>query len=140
MTTRFLRTTVLPLLIAVVAGCSGPTEPGPTDTGARDAVRAYADAVVRRDWPAAHARLAPEARTAWPPAEFARRGDAYRQKFGFDPTAVHVRTCEERGDDATARIDFAGTAAGRHHFKETLTLRRTGGTWGVVLPARFGQR
>ena len=130
----------MPLFLAVVAGCGGPPEPGPADTGARDAVRAYADAVVRRDWPAAYALLAPEARTAWPPAEFARRGDAYRQKFGFDPTAAHVRTCEERGDDATARLDFSGPAAGRHHFKETLTLRRRDGVWGVALPAHFGQR
>ena len=139
MTTRF-RTAVLPLFLTVVAGCGGPPEPGPPDTGARDAVRAYADAVVRPDWPAAYALLAPTAHKVWPPAEFARRGDAYRHKFGFDPTAAHVRTCEERGDDATARIDFAGTAAGRHHFKETLTLRRRDGTWGVVPPTRFGQR
>ena len=140
MTARLLGT-VLPLLVVVVvAGCGGPPEPGPTDTGAREAVRAYADAVVRHDWPAGYALLAPEARKAWPPAEFARRGDAYRQKFGFDPTAAHVRTCEERGDDATARLDFSGTAADRHHFKETLTLRRRDGAWGVVLPARFGQR
>jgi len=135
-----LRATMLAALLGAVAGCGGPADPTPTDTGARDAVRTYADAVVRHDWPAAYAVLTPEARKAWTPAEFARRADAYRQKFGFEPTAAHLRTAEERGDEATARLDFSGSAPGRHHFKETLTLRCRDGVWGVALPARFGQR
>ena len=135
-----LRVAILTLLVAAVAGCGSPPEAAPTDTGARDAVRSYADAVVRRDWPSAYALLAPESRKAWPAAEFARRGEAHRQKFGFEPTAAHVRTIEERGGEATARLDYSGSAAGRHHFKDTLTLRRRDGVWGVVPPSRFGQR
>jgi len=96
--------------------------------------------VTRRDWPAAYARVSPEARKAWPLAEFARRGDAHRLKFGFEPAGVHVRTCEERGDEATARIDDSGSAAGRHHFKDAVVLRRLDGGWRVALPVRFGQR
>ncbi len=138
--THLVRFAVLTLLTAGI-GCGGNSDPTPTDTGARGAVRSFADAVVRRDWPAAQALLAPDAaRPAWSPTEFARRGEAYRQKFGFEPTAAHVRTLEERGDEATARLDYSGNATGRHHFKETLTLRRRDGVWGVVVPARFGQR
>ncbi len=136
--TQLARAGVLTLVICVVAGCGGSSDPAPTDTGARDAVRAFADAVVRRDWPAAQALLAPDSRPAWSPAEFARRGEAYRQRFGFEPTATHLRTVEERGDDATAHLDYSGSGTGRHHFKETLTLRRRDGAWGVVVPARFG--
>ena len=136
---RLLRVGVLILLTAGV-GCSGPSDPPPTDTGARAAAHGFADAVVRRDWPAAQALLAPDGRPAWSPAEFARRGEGYRQKFGFEPTAAHLRTLEERGGEATARLDYSGNAAGRHHYKETLTLRRRDSVWGVVLPARFGQR
>ena len=136
--TQPVRAGVSALLILAAAGCGGPADPAPVDTGARQAVHRYADAVVRRDWPAAYAALTPEARSAWTPAEFARRADAYRQKLGFEPTVAHLRTAEERGDEATARLDFSGSAAGRHHFKETLTLRRRDGKWGVVLPARFG--
>ena len=138
--THHLGVGVLALLVAGTGGCGGSSEPTPTDTGAREAVRAFADAVVRRDWPAAQASAAPDARQAWPPAEFARRGEAYRQRFGFEPTAAHVRTLEERGDDATAHFEYSGNAAGRHHVKETLTLCRRDGKWGVVVPARFGLR
>lgn len=126
-------------LLLAVAGCGPAADPGPPDTGAREAARGFYRAVVQRDWARAYAALDPGSRKGCSEGEFVRRGEAYRRHLGFDPTEVRVPTCAERGDEATARVELTGPGAGRHHFKDAVTLRRHDGRWRVVLPPRFGK-
>jgi hypothetical protein len=128
------------LLILAVAGCGRSSEPSTPDTGSREAVRGFYDALIRRDWPGAYALLHPDAAKGLSAQEFSRRAEAYRGKLGFDPTRVAVRTCEEHGDEATARISLSGPGGSRHAYGDNLFLRRHDGQWRVILPARFGQR
>src|SRR3954469_11488827 len=86
------------LLIALV-GCGSKPTPA-TDTGAKDVVQAYGDAVVRRDWARAYAALHPEIRARWGEAPFARAAEAYRAGLGFDPRTFRVRSCEVQGGRA----------------------------------------
>ena len=135
------RTTRLAAGLLLVAGCGRSSEPAPLDTGARDAVRGFYDSLIQKDWPGAYARLHPDSTKALAATEFHRRAEAYRAKLGFEPARVAVRTCEEHGDEATARVDLSGPGGGsRHHYEDNLFLRRHDGQWRVLLPARFGQK
>jgi hypothetical protein len=128
----------LVLLPLAFAGCGRSSDPPPPDTGAREAVRGFYQAVIRRDWTGAYSLLHPDTTKAWSPSEFSRRADAYRGKLGFDPARVAVRTCDEHGEEATARVSLSGPGGGRHTYEDTLFLRRHAGEWRVVLPPRFG--
>ena len=117
-------------------GCRKKADPGPPDTGAKSAARAFYDALLRRDDAAARAVVDPE-----PTADaFGPLAEGYRAKLGFGPTAVHVLACEEHGDDATAHVELTGPAAGRHRYKDAITHRSVAGGWRVVLPPTFGTR
>jgi hypothetical protein len=122
-------------LLVVAAGCRRAQPP--TGGGATEAAQAFAEAIVARDWPAAHGRLAAESKGD--PDQFARLAARYRAGLGFEPATVHVTACEEHGADAIAHITLTGKGPHRGRFKETLTLRNAGGTWAVVLPANFGR-
>lgn len=128
------------LLFVAVAGCGRSSEPATQDTGSRESVRGFYDAIIRRDWQGAYTLLHPDAAKGVSAQEFSRRAEAYRGKLGFDPTRVAVRTCEEHGDDATARVALSGPGGSRHTYEDNLFLRRQDGQWRVVLPSRFGQR
>jgi hypothetical protein len=120
------------------SGCGAPTRP--TDTGAAEAARGYCDALLRQDWPAAHALLCADSRARCGADAFARLAAAHRRRFGFEPEEAVLRSCEEHGDEAIAHVVFRGRAAGHDRsFKDALTLRRGESGWGVVLPPRFGQ-
>src|SRR5262245_10412180 len=100
---RAPRTWVWGLVLAGAAGCG--TRPSPvTDTGSGESVRAYFEAVVRRDWPAAHAALHPGTRARLGPERFARLAEEYWKGLGFEPSGVTVRSCEEQGDRAVAHV------------------------------------
>jgi hypothetical protein len=122
----------------LLTGCG--QAPTPAGTGAEEAARRYAFALLQQDWADAYAQVHPDSR-AWCSAEsFARRAQVYRRGLGFEPRTVRLRSCEERGDEAIARFVFTGSAAGRQRFfKEAVTLNRSGAGWGVVLSRRFGQ-
>jgi hypothetical protein len=127
------------VLLWGTVGCS-PAPTTRTDTGARQTVRAFYEALVRQDWPAAHAALDPGSRRRINPEQFARLAQTYRRHLGFEPEGVQVRACEEHEGEAIAHLVLTGHAASQaRSFKEAVTLRRDGDTWGVVLPAQFGQ-
>jgi hypothetical protein len=123
-----------------VAGCGRPTESTTPDTGSRESVRGFYNAIILRDWPGAFTLVHPEESKRMSAAEFGRRAESYRDKLGFDPARVAVRTCEEHGDEATARIVLSGPGKTRHQYEDNLFLRRHDGQWRVMLPVRFGQK
>jgi hypothetical protein len=129
---------VFGMLLGGAAGCS--TAPPRTDTGARQSVRTFYEALVRQDWPAAHAALDPGSRQRLNLEQFARLAQGYRRHLGFEPEAVQVRACEEHGSEAIAHLVLTGHAASSaRSYKDAVTLRRDGDAWGVVLPVQFGQ-
>ncbi len=121
-------------LLGAAVGCGGPSPPA--GTGAREAAEAYYDALLRRDWSAAYDRLHPESRARWGLARFTKLAEQVRGNVGFEPERVRVRSCEERGDEAVAHVVWLG----RGRYEDGVTLRRTDGGWGVVLPQNFGHR
>jgi hypothetical protein len=66
---------------------------------------------------------------------------SYRNGLGFEPEAIHIQTCEERGTEAIAHIVLTGQAATEeHHYKDAVALRQNGEGWRVLLPPNFGRR
>ena len=126
------------LAAALAAGCAGAPE-RPPGTGAKEAARGYYEALVRRDWAAAHAALHPDTRARCGREEFTRLARGYRRGLGFEPQGVRLRSCEERGGQAVAHVVLAGQAGGKQRsFRDALLLRKAGAGWGVILPPRFG--
>ncbi len=127
-------------VVLVVNGCGQSTDSPSPNTGSREAVKGFYEAFIRRDYPGAYSLLHPDSTKSISSAEFSRRADTYRGRLGFDPVKVAVRTCDEHGDEATARVSLNGPGGGRHSYGDNLFLRRHEGQWRVILPARFGQR
>jgi hypothetical protein len=126
-------------VLLVAAGCSVQPD-WPEGTGAQEVVQGYYEALLRGDTTQAYAALDPPSRARCSQSQFAQRVGQYRQGFGFEPDAVHVRSCQEQGGTAIAHVVFTGLAAGHQkYFKEVVELRHGDTGWGVVLPANFGQ-
>ena len=125
------------LLAVVLAGCAQPA--APPGTGAEEVAREYFEAILRQDWGRAYAALDPEERARRGVESFARLAQSYHRRLGFEPREVHVRSCEEHGDEAIAHVVFTGPGGRQHFHKDAVTLRRGAAGWGVVLPPRFGQ-
>ncbi len=124
---------------AALAGC-GPATSTPAGTGARETAESFYEAVIRQDWPAAHAALDPDVRKRLSPEQFARLAAQYRRGLGLEPEAVHVRSCEEHGTEAIAHVTLTGRGpTGHGQYRDSVLLRKNGSTWGVVLPPNFGQ-
>jgi len=126
------------MLLAALIGCGSKPTPA-TDTGAKDVVQAYGDAIVRRDWSRAYVSLHPESRARWSEAQFARAAEAYRAGLGFDPRSFRVRSCEEQSDRAVAHVMFNGDGR-RQQYRDGLTLAFVEGNWRVMLPLNFGKK
>ena len=125
------------LAAALAAACGRAAPTHPPGTGAEAKVKDYCEVIVRQDYDRAFADLDPDSQAAFGPGRFARRAAAYRAGLGFEPDAVHVRSCEEHGDSAIAHIVFAGAAGSQHRsYQDGVVLRRTAAGWGVVPPAR----
>lgn len=128
------------LLTGALAGC-GRVPAAPAGSGAREVVEAYHAALLRHDWPAAYASLHPDTRKRHGPEQFARLARQHLHDLGFEPTEAHVRSCEERGAEASARVLYVGrTDSGPKTYKDALVLRRGEAGWGIVLPSNFGRR
>ncbi len=121
------------LLMVLTAGCGKRSEP-PADTGAREAVQTYFEALIHRDWHQAYSLLDADSKMRCNQELFARLAQNYQRNLGFDPAKVIVQFCQENGDEATAHVVFAG--GGRR--RGAVILRHTEAGWGVVLPSNFG--
>jgi hypothetical protein len=127
------------LLAGATPGCRSEPAP-PPGTGAKEVVQGYYEALIRQDWAAAYAALDPRTRSRYGPELFTRRAQYYRHGLGFEPHAVHVRSCEEHGAEAIARVALTGRGAARHRrYQDGTLLRRGTGGWGIVLSDHFGR-
>jgi hypothetical protein len=127
------------LLLVGLAGCNRAHAP-PTGTGAKEAVHAYYQALIRRDWKEAYGALHPDSRQCWTQDQFTQLAAAYRQKLGFEPEEVHIQSCDEQETEAIAHVVLTGrTPSQTRRYKDGVTLRQTGDGWHVVLPASFGR-
>ena len=130
------RRTAIVLLALAAAGCG---RQGPEVSEARTAARAFYTAIVREDWPAAYALLAPGVQDRFGADDFAAVAKRHRAGFGFEPSGVEVRTCDERGEEASALVVVTGVAAAKKgHYRETVSLRKTPAGWRVVPAEGFG--
>ena len=126
------------LVGSVLTGCSRVQEEAPA-TGARERALTYFEALIHNEWPRAHALLDVQSRQRCSSQQFTRLAKSYRDQLGFEPEAVQVWACEERGTQATAHVVLTGHTGDRHRrHKDAVTLRRND-DWGVVLPPNFGQ-
>jgi hypothetical protein len=127
------------ILLLAFAGCSSRPDSA-TSTGATEAVQAFYEAILRQDWQQAYDLVHPDNQAAFSAEQFARLAESYRTDLGFEPEAVHVRSCEEHAAEATAHVVFAGTSAsGPRLFKDAIVLRQSPRGWAVVLPPQFGR-
>jgi hypothetical protein len=126
------------LLAGVVAGCSSPA-PSLADTGSRQVVQTYFEALVRRDWNAAYSCLHPDSRQRWTLERFKSAAEAQRLALGFEPSEVRMNSCEEQGTEATAHVLLTGSTGGKAAtFRDAVALKQSDAGWGVVLPHNFG--
>ena len=131
---------LLGLLVGgLLTGCSRSPDQ-PPGTGARECAQAYYEALIQQDWPKAYAALDPQSQRRCASAQFSRLAQSYRSGLGFEPDAVQVWACDERGVEATAHVVLTGrTATKGHRYKDAVILHRGDDGWRVVLPSNFGQ-
>jgi hypothetical protein len=123
----------------VLTGCSRSPE-HPPGTGAKECVQAFYEAIIQQDWPKSYAALDPLTQKRCSSQQFSQLAQSYRSGLGFEPEAVHVQACDERGTEATAHVVLTGRAATKgHRYKDAVTLRRGDDGWRVFLPSNFGQ-
>jgi hypothetical protein len=129
-------------VLTAVAGCSkSPDEPpARVKTGAEEVAQAFFEALANKDWPSAYQALDPQSTAKLREGQFAALAQQYYDSLGFEPTEVHVQSCDERGDEAVAHVNLKGLAGSSARFhKDAVALRRSAGKWRVVLPDYFGK-
>jgi hypothetical protein len=125
--------------LVLLAGCSRARGPS-GGSGAREVVEAYFEALGRQDWKRAYEALHSDSRARYGIEQFTHLAQSYRRDLGFEPEAVHVRSCEEHGAEALAHVVLTAQAGAQtRSFKDAATLRRGAAGWGIVLSSRFGR-
>ena len=121
-------------VVLMMSGCGRAVE-GRPDTGARQRVQSFCQALVERDWPKAYACLTPRSQRLCSQQEFGELAQNYLRGVGFNPEAVGIRLCEERGARATGHVVLTGRAnAQNRRHRDAFLLDRTDDAWGIVLP------
>jgi hypothetical protein len=123
----------------LTAGCG--SRAAPKSRGEAETVLvAFYESVIREDCSAAHALLHSDSRVSCPLEQFSALARVYRRRLGFELQELRVRSCEEHDLDAMAHVLLIGRQEGHERsFRDAITLRRDGETWGIVLPIRFGR-
>jgi hypothetical protein len=131
---------VILFLVMTLIGCGQKVEPGPPDTGARAAARAFFEAIIHEDWPTAFAAMDVEQAEIGVDA-FTALAKQYRLSHGFEPRDVTFRGCEEQGERAVAHVVLTGkTPAGTQHFRDSVTLRKGQTGWKIIKLDGFGKQ
>lgn len=128
------------LLLTSIVGCGSGSSTSTIDSGSREVVRRFDEALIQKNWPEAYALLHPESVRSLTQAEFTRRAEQYRRGWGFEATRVAIRTCEEHGETASARVTFHGPGTHRHQYEDNVFLKRHQDQWRIVLSPKFGGR
>jgi len=129
---------LLTLLGAAGCGSTRPTDPG--DTGSKAAVLAYFQGILRKDWQSVYAMLTPETQKKFSPQRFESQAKVTRLRIGFEPEDVHIRSCEENGNDATAHVILlTKNPTHKRRFVDGITAKRIEGQWRIVLPDNYGR-
>jgi hypothetical protein len=140
MTTSTRGLVAVTALSVLAAGCGSSATPRSRGE-AETVVVSFYEALVRCDWPAAHALLHSENRASCPLDSFTSLAAAYWRRLGFEPQEVRVRSCEEHEEEAVAHVLLVGRQGGHEKtHRDAIILRRDGSGWGIVLPARFGRQ
>lgn len=127
------------LFMLATCGCQRDV-PTPQQTGAKEAAVVYFTALASGNATDAFDALDAESRQRVPAEAFERHAKAYVRKVGATVNRVHVQSCEEAGDSATAHVVLIGRAGGHsRRFEDAASLRRRDGKWGIVLPSNFGR-
>jgi hypothetical protein len=137
--TRWL-TGCLLCLVPGLSGCGNSPAARPGQTGAAEAAGRYLHALAQHDWVAAYDALDSSSQSARSQDQFIHFVEGYFRQMGFEPQAVHLRACQERGEEAIAHIQFRGAVdSSPRFFKDALELRRGPTGWAVVLRSDFGK-
>jgi hypothetical protein len=106
----------------------------PIDTGARDAVQSYFEALLGRDSDRAYGVLDPESQARVTLGQFAELTKKYGN-LGFAPQSVKIRSCDEQGNIAIAHVFLMGKSATKERrYRDGVSLLKTEHGWRVVLP------
>jgi hypothetical protein len=122
----------------LVVGCNRvQDEPG---TGARECVQCFYRALIEQDWNEAYSKLDSRSQKANSLEQFKRLAQSYRGNLSFEPEAVHIQSCQERGQEAGAHLVLTGRNADQERrYKDAAALTRTGEGWRIVLSPTFGR-
>jgi len=127
-------------LAVLVAGC-GPAPAPVVDTGAKEIVHLYYEALFHQHWQQAFSAVHPDSRSRFTQEQFNISAKIYYRNLGFEPNRLHVQSCEEHGSEATAHVVLSGRGKTRHvKHKDAVFLRKHATGWGIILPANFGKR
>jgi hypothetical protein len=128
----------LVIVVAVPLGCRKPQ--APAGTGAREAVKAYFDALAKDNWATAHAQLDDATQKRFDRAAFEPLAQTYCKNVGLPAAKMHIRSCDEQGDKAIAQINMMpGAVGGKHRYREGIVLQKEAAGWRITLPDNFGQ-
>ena len=130
----------LGMMLLVLCGCGGEKPTPIVATGAEDAVVDFFGGLTNSDAQRAYGVLDGDSKQRISAAQFSPLAQAYFRKLGYRVKRIHISSCEEREESATAHVVLIGHAAGHlRRFEDAVTLRRRDGRWGIVLPANFGR-
>ncbi len=128
------------MVLFASCGC-GVEKPTPVhDTSAKDAVAEFFGGLTKGDAQKAYDTLDAESKQRVSTTQFNTLVQGYSRKVGYKVARVHISSCEQGEETATAHVVLIGHSAGHsRRFEDAITLRRREGRWGVVLPANFGR-
>ena len=113
-------------------GCG--SKAAPVDTGAREVVQGYFEAVLKQDCDLAHGLLDADSQRRFPRPNFAALVKKYGE-LGFEPQSIKIRSCDEQGDRAIAHVSLIGKSAGKERrYRDAVSMQKTESGWRVILP------
>ena len=125
------------LVFVVASGCGGHGRAAP-DTGARQCLKVFFEAVVEKNWEESYAALDPPSKRACTQAQFQVLAQNYLRGLGFVPESVRLQFCEEQGMEARGHVVLEGHLEDKsRRYKDAVLLRRSDDCWGIVLPSSW---
>lgn len=137
---RFIPILLAVFLFCTLSSCRNAAPAPPTDTGTREVVTKYFEALAKQDWDAAYKQLHADTQKRFSRLAFERNARDYCKRLGFPLGKVFIRSCDEQGEKAIAQVilsDANGSAKARFH--EGIVLQQNAVGWKVVLSSNFAK-